>query len=193
MIRNPKYTGYQVWNRRARKQGSNRVNPPEAWIWSEEPAHEALITREEYEAAAIQGKANQRSRQGVSAKVARTSARTNYLYRGLLHCGICGLRMWGNHRPRYNYYSCQPTHQRSKKDIPANHPPHVYLNEDRINDALLPFLGESLFGAARVDYWRTCLEASNDPVSAVTLDEHGGDTQHGDVLMAACRRRCSAG
>jgi hypothetical protein len=46
MIRNPKYTGYQVWNRRARKQGSNRVNPADAWIWSEEPAHEALITRE---------------------------------------------------------------------------------------------------------------------------------------------------
>jgi hypothetical protein len=26
-------------------------------------------------------------------------------------------------------------------------------------------------------------------VSAATLDEHDGDTQHGDVLMAACHRR----
>jgi site-specific DNA recombinase len=31
ILRNPKYTGYQVWNRRATKQGG-RVNPPEAWV-----------------------------------------------------------------------------------------------------------------------------------------------------------------
>jgi uncharacterized coiled-coil protein SlyX len=42
----------------------------------------------------------------------------------------------------------------------------VYLNEDRVNDVLMPFIGESLFGTDRVDYWRTCLEASNDPGKA---------------------------
>ncbi len=38
LLGNPKYAGSQVWNRRARKNGYNRMNPPEAWIWSEERA-----------------------------------------------------------------------------------------------------------------------------------------------------------
>lgn len=44
ILRNPKYTGYQVWNRRARKRGG-KANPPEEWIWSEEPAHEPLVSQ----------------------------------------------------------------------------------------------------------------------------------------------------
>jgi Recombinase len=51
ILRNPKYTGYQVWNRRARKRGG-KTNPPEQWIWSEEPAHDALVSREMFEEAA---------------------------------------------------------------------------------------------------------------------------------------------
>jgi DNA invertase Pin-like site-specific DNA recombinase len=51
ILRNPKYTGYQVWNRRARKRGG-KANPPEQWIWSEEPAHVALVSREMFEEAA---------------------------------------------------------------------------------------------------------------------------------------------
>jgi len=49
VLRNPKYTGFQVWNRRARKKGSNRLNPAESWIWSDEPAHPAMVSREEYQ------------------------------------------------------------------------------------------------------------------------------------------------
>jgi Recombinase len=51
ILRNPKYTGYQVWNRRARKRGG-KTNPPEQWICSEEPAHDALVSREMFEEAA---------------------------------------------------------------------------------------------------------------------------------------------
>jgi site-specific DNA recombinase len=161
VLRNPKYTGYQVWNRRARKKGHNRTNPPESWVWSEEPAHPAIVTREEHGAVQARAKANERSRQGVPATVARPTAKTNYLYRGLLRCGICGLRMWGNHRRNTTYYSCQPSHQRSK-DIPADHPPHVYLNEQRLNDALLPFLATALFGPERTGYWRHALDATGE-------------------------------
>ena len=76
---------------------------------------------EEHDAVQARAVSNARSRQGVTATEARPAARTNYLYRGLLHCGICGLRMWGNHRRTSTYYSCQPSHQRSK-DIPVGHP-----------------------------------------------------------------------
>ena len=100
--------------------------------------------------------------------MARPTAKRDYLYRGLLRCGICGLRMWGNHRRNSTYYSCQPSHQRTQ-DIPADHPPHVYLNEQRLNDALLPFLATALFGPERTDYWRHALDAAAAPERAAPV------------------------
>ena len=176
VLRNPKYTGYQVWNRRARKKGHNRMNPPEVWVWSEEPAHPAIVSREEYDAVQARARANERSRQGVPATVARPTAKRDYLYRGLLRCGICGLRIWGNRRRNTTYYSCQPSHQRSK-DIPVGHPPHVYLNEERMNTALLPFLATALFGPERTDYWRTCLEAAAEPERAAPAKERAAEIE----------------
>ena len=162
VLRNPKYTGYQVWNRRARKKGRNRINPSETWIWSEEPAHPAIVSREEHDAVQAQAAANVRSRKARPATEARPVARADYLYRGILHCGICGLRMWGNRRPSSTYDSCQPSHQRST-DIPADHPRHVYLNAARVDAALRPFLATALFGPGRLDYWRRCLEEATAP------------------------------
>jgi hypothetical protein len=50
ILRNPKYTGYMVWNRRASKKGG-RHNPPEAWIWSPQPTHQPIVSRELFAAA----------------------------------------------------------------------------------------------------------------------------------------------
>jgi hypothetical protein len=33
-----------VWNRRATKKGG-KINPPEMWVWSEQPTHEPVVTR----------------------------------------------------------------------------------------------------------------------------------------------------
>jgi hypothetical protein len=41
--RNPKYTGCQVFNRRASRSGHGKVNEPMKWVWSAQPAHEPLI------------------------------------------------------------------------------------------------------------------------------------------------------
>ena len=121
-------------------------------------------------------RANERSRQAVPATLARPTAKRDYLYRGLLRCGTCGLRMWGNRRRRSTYYLCQPSHQRSK-DIPADHPPHVYLNEQRLNDALLPFLATALFGLERTDYWRTCLKAASESAHAAPPKERAEEIE----------------
>ena len=45
ILENPKYTGYQVWNRRARKRAGNKANPISEWVWSPHPTHEPLVTR----------------------------------------------------------------------------------------------------------------------------------------------------
>ena len=121
----------------------------------------------------------------MPATVARRTAKRDCLYRGLLRCGIRGLRMWGNHRRHATYYSCQPSHQRSK-DIPADHPPHVYLNEQRLNDALLPFLATALFGPERTGYWRSCLEAATEPERAAPAKERAEETE---VEIADLERR----
>lgn len=51
ILDNPKYTGFQVWNRRRRKTGGNRTNPETDWVWSETPAHPAIISIELWKAA----------------------------------------------------------------------------------------------------------------------------------------------
>ncbi|MEU4522980.1 recombinase family protein [Amycolatopsis sp. NPDC024027] len=47
ILRNPKYTGRQVWGRRHR----GRLVSPERWVWSPAWVHLPLITDEEFVAA----------------------------------------------------------------------------------------------------------------------------------------------
>jgi site-specific DNA recombinase len=51
ILDNPKYTGFQVWNRRRRKTGGNRTNAETEWVWSETPAHPAIISMGLWKAA----------------------------------------------------------------------------------------------------------------------------------------------
>jgi len=67
--------------------------------------------------------------------------------------------MWGNRRRSSVYYSCQPSHQRSK-NIPADHPAHVYLGEPVLHEAVAGFLSTALFGPERETYWRRRLAES---------------------------------
>ncbi|MGI8310050.1 recombinase family protein [Saccharopolyspora hattusasensis] len=40
ILRNPKYTGFQVFNRRASRSKRGKVNDPVKWVWSPKPTHE---------------------------------------------------------------------------------------------------------------------------------------------------------
>ncbi|WP_019608847.1 recombinase family protein [Nocardiopsis sp. CNS-639] len=48
MLAQPKYTGYQVYNRTAKRTDGERPNPICEWVWSTEPAHPAIITPQEW-------------------------------------------------------------------------------------------------------------------------------------------------
>ena len=163
ILRNPKYTGYMVWNRRARKSAGNRINPPSEWIWSPEPMHPAIISRAEYDTVATRAAANEASRRPTTGQPAAERTRTEYLYRGLVRCGICGLRMSGNIRRRTGrrYYFCYPHKQRTAK-IPPDHPPTVYLGEPGLHEAITSWLSYAVFGPDRSTYWRQALAASTD-------------------------------
>jgi hypothetical protein len=45
ILTNPKYTGYQVFNRRATRSKHGAHNDPALWVWSPEPVREPLIPK----------------------------------------------------------------------------------------------------------------------------------------------------
>ena len=64
ILKSPRYTGYQVWNRQRREERlinveevalghemRQRWNTESEWVWSKRPAHEALISMETYQQA----------------------------------------------------------------------------------------------------------------------------------------------
>lgn len=109
ILRNPKYTGYMVWNRRATKKGG-KVNPPEAWVWSEQPTHEAIVTRDVFDAAMGMTEVRKRSRNGSDPNVKHPATKRSYPLRSFIVCTLCGCRMFGKaNRAGTPYYVCQPS------------------------------------------------------------------------------------
>ncbi|MEU3500197.1 recombinase family protein [Streptomyces hundungensis] len=54
LLENPKLTGYQVYNRKAKRTGRPGLpvlNPVSEWVWSPRPVHEPVISIEEWKAA----------------------------------------------------------------------------------------------------------------------------------------------
>ncbi|WP_210589748.1 recombinase family protein [Streptomyces sp. GESEQ-35] len=138
LLRNPKYTGYQVFNRRASRSRSGAHNDPALWVWSPQPVHEPLIPKWMYDALTQKPQANQGSRAGNTINVHPQTNRT-YVLRGmLLHA--CNRRMFGKHRKGITYYCCQPeANNRGRPDAYAGHPKTTYIREDLLLDALAAF------------------------------------------------------
>jgi len=137
ILENPRYTGYQVWNKQRRDevlidvhdvglghQTRMRWNDRSDWIWSEEPSHQALVTREQWEAVQARFHGNKRT----YSRTPKDGRR--YVLASRLSCGRCGRRMegtWNHDRP---YYRCQ-----IHRDDPADHHDHpatIYVREDSI-------------------------------------------------------------
>jgi hypothetical protein len=110
ILDNPRYTGFQVWNRQRRDEilidvhdvalgheTRMRWNDPDAWIWSSEPTHQALVTREQWESVQTRLEANRRT------TTRRPKGQRRYLLAGRIFCGHCGRRMegaWNHDRPQ---------------------------------------------------------------------------------------------
>ena len=186
ILRNPKYTGYQVWNRRARKRGG-KTNPPEQWIWSEEPAHEPLASREMFEEAARRSVSRDNV---VKAAAARADyAPRTYLLRSFLRCGACGLRMHGRERHGVSYYVCE-TARRQVTFVSAEHPKMIYVREDRAVGRVIEFLGTHLFGPGRREGLARALEET-DPERDAHHDEAEQLKSELAELAAPIRRQVS--
>ena len=105
ILANPKYTGYMVWNRRASKKGGQH-NPAADWVWSPQPRHEPLVTRDLFEAASPVGRRRQGSRTRAGANSHPQTSRS-YPLRSYVICDLCDRRMFGKTRHQHAYYACQ--------------------------------------------------------------------------------------
>ena len=155
ILDNPRYTGYQVWNRQRRDEvlinvhdvglgyeTRMRRNDPTEWIWSNEPSHEPLITRQQYDEVQERFHKNRRT----STRQTKTGRR--YLLAGRIRCGQCGRRMegaWNHDRP---YYRCQ-VHRNDKVDR-NGHAATIYVREEALLPGLDEWLGE-LFDTGHLD------------------------------------------
>jgi site-specific DNA recombinase len=154
ILRNPRYTGRQVWNRQRTDteladpantslghRQVQRWNLPDGWVISKKPAHPALVSEADFIAAqAISAARGPAPHDGITAPRPR-----RYLLAGLLVCGVCGRRMesaWSNGKPAYR---CRHGHTSAAAPDP-DRPKNAYAREDRLLPQL-PALHLLLTGA----------------------------------------------
>jgi DNA invertase Pin-like site-specific DNA recombinase len=163
ILTNPRYTGYQVWNRQRTDEvlldvenvalghtSKMRWNPADKWVFSERVAHPPIIEREDFELA-------QATLAGRGSKTQHKQHRTprHYALRGVMLCGLCGRRMSGKWNNGRAYYLCRfPAEYALANKV--DHPKNVYLREADVLSHVDGWLAE-LFGSAGIDATLSCL------------------------------------
>jgi site-specific DNA recombinase len=151
VLHNPKYTGYQVWNRRAMKDPIHpgKCNPPTEWVWSTQPTHPIIIDLATFKAALDVAPKRARSRSDAIPGSANRHRQTKNVYRlrSYIVCELCGRRMSGKVRHANVYYNCQPR----GACRPEGHPPTVWLRERELLAAATDFFNTHVFGPDRQD------------------------------------------
>nr|WP_240929473.1 recombinase family protein [Streptomyces coryli] len=168
ILENPKYTGYQVWNRKARKTKGNKANPISEWVWSTRPTHEPLITKGMFDAAWGGRATHPGARPARPAQVGREgrSADRSYLLRSYLVCALCGHRMYGKQSKGRAYYACQPKRDHHESaDWYAAHPKDVWIGERVVVEAVHAFFVQRIFGPDRHAALQQELQADRQPTA----------------------------
>ena len=167
ILQNPRYTGYQVWNRQQRHeelidvedvslghQSKMRWNDRSDWIWSDEPTHDAIVDLAQFTAAEAVFAGSQR------AKVRRERTKHTYLLSGHVHCARCGRRMQGSWNHGRAYYRCKfPKEYAVGK---GEHPSTIYVREDALTPAIDRWLAQ-LFDDDHIDETCAALEEAAGP------------------------------
>jgi site-specific DNA recombinase len=148
ILRNPKYTGYQVWNRRSTKNGGKNVNPAE-WVWSPQPTHEPLVTKELFDAVSqILGTRN--GSRGGTEKNPHKLTKHTYVLRSYVFCDLCGRRMWGVNHHGVTYYACTKNkRQHVDRDWYDTHPAMIMIREERLLPHIRDLFADRVFGPDR--------------------------------------------
>jgi site-specific DNA recombinase len=178
LLRNPKYTGYNVWGRNDKRPGRQQIRPRDEWVWSTAPTHEPIVSRELFDLVEDRAQRNSRAmaagmpRQGH--KNVKPQARRLYPLRGRVRCGMCGHKMEGSHQKGSNWYRCQFARRRGDAAATlADHPKVLGVKEERLLDSVLDFLARRVFSPDRLRLLRDELAAS----TASTWEEHNSEVE----------------
>jgi len=184
ILSNPKFTGYMVYGRSKKMRGRPRPLPQDQWLWTPKPAHDAIVTREVWEAAqhAAAEHTTRPDRDGPAPYASRT-----YVLRSRVRCRACNRRMSGGVRPgavgeTITYYICP--HRRENPRHAAKNPDHpisVNVREDALVTAIREGLAERVFGPGRA-----ALLAATYPAT------HAAQTARRDKETARLRKRLKA-
>lgn len=151
ILQNPRYTGYQVWNKQRKDEvlmdvddvalghtTKQRWNPRDQWVFSEEIVHPVIIDMDVFERA--QHKFARTSR--ATAPRQRSSKRC-YPLKGAMWCGACGRKMQAHYSGTASYYRCRAFEGGGS----ASKTPHaysVYVREEHLLPNLDRWLGRVL-------------------------------------------------
>lgn len=161
ILRNPKYTGYQVFNRRATRSRKGAYNDPRLWVWSPEPTHEPLIPKWMYDEIQAMRQTERGVRGGSELNTHPDTQRT-YLFRSRVHC-FCHRRMRGVERKRLTYYQCWlKGNNRGRPELYESHPKTVLVRETGILEAVSAFYADRVFGPQRRELFLTDLTHRDD-------------------------------
>ena len=157
ILTNPRYTGYQVWNRQRTDEvlldvenvalghtAKQRWNPENKWVRSDQPAHPQILNEDDFghAQAVLAGRGSKTQHKPHSRPRA-------YALRGVLHCGLCGRRMSAQINNDQVYYRCRfPAEYALANRV--DHPKTVYIKEADVLGRVDDWLAE-LFATEAID------------------------------------------
>ena len=200
ILRNPRYTGYEVWNKQHKDEvlidvedvalgheTKLRWNPESAWIFSPKAVHEPVIDREIFD----QVRSLMAAKQPKAPRGPRKTDRT-YLLRGLLFHSSCGRSMEGSWNNGHAHYRCK-LKAPDQALAAAGHPRTVYLREDKIVERLDAWLGR-LFEPERRDETIDALHrAGQDPLEEARRQQITAKLRTCDDKLATYRAALEGG
>ena len=186
MLRNERYRGVQVWNRTEKQRNPetgrkiSKARPETDWVRVDVP--EWRIVSEDLWNAVQSRIVVIKERMGVSryGGTARTSESRQYLFSGLLICGVCGSRLVivsGNGRRGYVKYGC-PSHR--YRGVCSN---RLTIRRDRLEAQLLAAIEERVLTPELIDYTIRRFEEA----LAKRLEENRGSDARATSLVAEQR------
>ncbi|MBE8516199.1 recombinase family protein [Amycolatopsis sp. H6(2020)] len=127
ILANPRYTGRQIWNRRA----TGSEGPASTPALSAKAAHPPIATEQDFVSA----------QQIRAARPAGDGRARRFALTRLIHCGVCDRRLdshWNHGRPTYRCRHGHISTQRANQPRPKT----LHIREDHLVDELNIQLGD---------------------------------------------------
>jgi site-specific DNA recombinase len=177
ILKNPRYTGHEVWNKQRKQESLIDVedvalghetkmtwNAKEKWILSDQVVHDALVSRDMFDQTQL--RLSSRGPRSTGRVTARR--KHDYALKGLLFHDTCGRRMQGNWNHNMAHYRCRFPNEYAVANR-IDHPLTVYLREDAILDQLDDWLA-NVFSPGHIEQSLAVLEAAQPDIES-GLDE----------------------